>query len=273
MKVLVVLSALAAIATAQYLPYANFGYAGYAGYPGYAGYAGAYGLNLRSYAAPIAYGSQYHAQDTFGGYHYGYADGLSNKVETRRADGTTAGSYNYVDAEGQVQTISYTAGANGFQVEGTNLPVAPVANLKAPVHTLVGPAPVQDTPEVQAARAEFTRLFAEAASRTRRSAPEPVSDTPEVTAEKARFRALFAEAAAAAEAGATPVASYLADTPEVAAEKARFEAAFKTAEARAALPLTYAARPLAYNGLPYAGLPYAGLPYAAPFAGFNRFFY
>lgn len=266
MKVLVVLSAVAALSAAQY------NYAGFNAYNPYGtfynGVPSAYGLNLRSYAPAAVYGSQYHAQDNFGGYQYGYADGLSNKLETRRADGSTAGSYSYVDTNGQTQTVRYTAGAGGFQVEGTNLPVAP--------------KPVQDTPEVAKARAEFQAAFQAAASRQRRSAPRPVQDTPEVAAEKAKFRALFAQSAAAAAAGATPVASYLADTAEVAAEKARFHAAYNAAAARAAAPAVPVAAPapFPYTGLPYSATPFNGFYngqyngfYNNYFNGFNRFFY
>lgn len=266
MKVLVVLSAVVALAAAQYLPY-NSGYNWANGY----GYnAAAYGLNLRSYAptqynygytpvqynsgyAPYNYGSQFHAQDDFGGYQYGYADGLSTKSEHRRADGSTAGQYSYVDSNGQTQSVSYTAGANGFQVEGTNLPVAPVATQ----------APVQDTPEVQAARAEFMRAFHAAASRQRRSAPQPVAETPEVLAARAQHARLYAASAAAAAVGATPVATYLADTPEVAAEKARFFAAFNTAQARTALPV---------GAVNYPGLAYNTAAFPTPYTGNNNFF-
>ena len=147
-------------------------------------------------------------------------------------------------------------------MEGTNLPVAPAEVRAAP---LVGPAPVQDTPEVMAARAEFMRAFHEAASRQKRSAPQPVVDTPEVRAARAEFERLYAPSAAAAAAGATPVATYLADTPAVAAAKARHQAAFTTAQARAALPYTY-------PGFPYSAFPntYSGF---TGFNGFNRFFY
>merc|ERR1711872_640715 len=76
---------------------------------------------------------------------------------------------------GQPQTQHYVADALGFRVSGTNLPVAPSvpesAALVAPaapavpaVPALVGPAPVQDTPEVVKAREEFLALYNEAAA-------------------------------------------------------------------------------------------------------------
>lgn len=77
-----------------------------------------------------AVSSQYHTQDNHGQYSYGYADPNSQKHESRSADGVTHGGYSYVDGNGLVQSVKYTADhVNGFQVAATNLPVGP-----APVH-------------------------------------------------------------------------------------------------------------------------------------------
>ena len=75
-------------------------------------------------AAPVTQ-SQYHAQDELGQYNFGYADPNSARVETKTADGVVRGSYNYVDTNGQIQTVQYVADALGFRVAATNLPVAP----------------------------------------------------------------------------------------------------------------------------------------------------
>ncbi|XP_037080593.1 cuticle protein 19.8-like [Pollicipes pollicipes] len=217
MKVLVVVFAVLAVAAAQYaLPYSGLGYSGYphaAGYwnnfatpystyPGapYTTYAAA---PYTAYAAPAGVSSQHYSLSRRGDYSYGYADGLSTKTESKNAYGATLGSYSYVDPNGLTQTVNYVADSAGFRAQGTNLPVAPVADLKAPVNTLVGPAPVEDTADVKAARAEFRKLYAEAAaavkaanaSRGRRSAPLPVSDTPEVVAAKAEHARLYNAAA------------------------------------------------------------------------------
>ena len=64
-------------------------------------------------AAPVVTApliSQYHAQDELGQYSYGYNGGLSAKAETKSLDGVTRGSYSYVDADGKLQTVSYSAG-------------------------------------------------------------------------------------------------------------------------------------------------------------------
>merc|ERR1712133_193312 len=104
------------------------------------------------------------------------------KHEQGNAYTGVTGSYSYVDANGVLQTTNYIADGLGFRVQATNLPVAPAApevaaleapvfNLEAPVFDLVGPAPVEDTPEVAAAKAEFQAKFDEAANREKRSTP------------------------------------------------------------------------------------------------------
>merc|ERR1712156_214346 len=68
-------------------------------------------------ATPVdATNSQYHAQDDFGQYNYGYSDPNSVKQEVKTADGVTRGSYSYVDANGIVQTVNYISDAMGFRV-------------------------------------------------------------------------------------------------------------------------------------------------------------
>merc|ERR1711915_792279 len=72
--------------------------------------------------------SQFHAQDEFGQFSFGHAGGPSARSEARNAYGVTTGSYQYVDANGILQTAQYISDpVNGFRVSATNLPVAPVA--------------------------------------------------------------------------------------------------------------------------------------------------
>merc|ERR1712115_23534 len=119
----------------------------------------------------------------------------------------------------------------------------------------------------------------------------PIEDTPDVAAAKEAFSAVFTDAEAgglAAKQAAQIADSYLADDEAVAAAKVEFLAAFADAEAgglsakQAPAPL---AAPVVAPALPYAGYPYginalnvlgaypgygyaAGLPYAAyPYAG------
>ena len=117
--------------------------------------------------APIsAPSSQFHAQDEFGQFSFGYENINSAKTETKDAFGVTRGSYQYVDANGLLQTVHYIADdINGFRVAGTNIPVAaaglPVAGAAAPL-PLAAPLPVVETPEVAAARAEHAKAHVKA---------------------------------------------------------------------------------------------------------------
>merc|ERR1740116_722437 len=130
------------------------------------------------------------------------------------------GSYSYVDANGVVQTTNYIADGAGFRVQATNLPVAPVAPevepLVAPVHVYVlpvapvydgvAPAPVEDTPEVAAAKAAHLALLAgEAPAAVEAEAPAaveveaPVEEEAPAAVEAAVEEAVEEEAPAAVE--------------------------------------------------------------------------
>merc|ERR1711971_1348850 len=77
---------------------------------------------------PLFQEPQFHAQDEFGQFSFGYENINSAKTETKDAFGVTRGSYQYVDANGIVQTVNYIADdINGFRVAGTNIPVAVAA--------------------------------------------------------------------------------------------------------------------------------------------------
>ena len=136
---------------------------------------------------PVPTSSQWHAQSGLGDYVYGYQAGPSAKSEVKTLDGITQGSYSYVDAASKLQTVNYVADSLGFRVAATNLPTPPVYDGKAP-------EPVEDTPEVKAAKAEHLSLVAKAKNGEAvvvvpevapLKAPEPVEDTVEVKAAKA----------------------------------------------------------------------------------------
>merc|ERR1712223_976802 len=206
MNAFILLTACVAASQAQYIAHPRFhavagAYAGVpAGVPVAAGVYAPYAAPV-PVAAPVAPSSQFHAGDEFGNIQYGYANINSQKHEVGNTYGGVSGTYSYVDANGVVQTTNYIADGLGFRVQATNLPVAPaapeVAELKAPVFDLeapvfngvqapapvfdlVGPAPVEDTPEVVAAKAAFKAAFDEAASREKRSTP--AATTPLVAA-------------------------------------------------------------------------------------------
>ncbi|KAG8237234.1 hypothetical protein J437_LFUL017511 [Ladona fulva] len=214
MKVLVVISAVLAVAAATgtgfaystAVPYLNglgynghfrnaYGYNGILPYAGYHGYSSAvlpYAAHhvaapytahhvaapyaAHHYAAPIAYNalatkSQYHAQDELGQASFGHATHDQTHTAFRNAFGGVTGHYSYINPEGKIVEASYVADSLGYRVASNDLPVAPAVPA---VPDLVGPAPVQDTPEVVAARAEHLAAHAEAKSRQRRQAILPL---------------------------------------------------------------------------------------------------
>merc|ERR1712013_655652 len=126
-----------------YLPYAtNYGYNVPATAPVV---AAAPVVESSQVVAPVsgapydASNSQYHAQDDFGQYNYGFSHPTQTKQELKTADGVTRGSYSYVDANGLLQTVNYISDAMGFRVAASNLPVhhvdAPVAQAAPAVQT------------------------------------------------------------------------------------------------------------------------------------------
>merc|ERR1712126_507080 len=112
--------------------------------------------------APLT--QQFHSQDEFGNTGYGYTNINSAKHEVGHPLVGVSGGYSFVDANNELQTVSYVADGRGFQVKATNLPVAPTFNPELPV------APV-DTAEVAAAKADHAAAHAEINAREKRSTP------------------------------------------------------------------------------------------------------
>jgi hypothetical protein len=179
MKSFVVLAAVLACAAAKPglvgygglpLGYSAYGYStlGY-GAPAVtyaAGPAVSYAAPAVTYAAPAVVApavtkTQYHAQDELGQSSHGYAYPGQAAAEVRDAAGNVRGSYAYINPNGEEIRVNYVADGAGFRVASNALPVAPAA-------TLVGPAPVQDTPEVVAARAAHLAAVQEASARSGR---------------------------------------------------------------------------------------------------------
>merc|ERR1711874_322503 len=172
----------------------NYAYAPYA--QAYAPYAQAYAPAYTVAAAPApvvpvpapAISSQFAAGDEFGNTQYGYSNLHAAKHEVGNAFTGVSGGYQYVDPAGKLQTVTYVADALGFRTEDSRLPVhvaelpvapvheyelpvAPVHEYElpvAPVYDGVAPTPVEDTPEVAAAKAEHLAAVAEVASRKKR---------------------------------------------------------------------------------------------------------
>lgn len=113
------------------------------------------GVGLAPAAAPVPTltyvpSAQFHSQNEFGGYNYGYvsADG-QGKNELRGADGSVVGTYQYVDPQGKPVTVQYSAGPQGFSASGLHLPQPvplPEANLRATAEHLAAKAAVKPTP-------------------------------------------------------------------------------------------------------------------------------
>ncbi|XP_048512150.1 uncharacterized protein LOC110117249 isoform X2 [Athalia rosae] len=134
-------------------------------------------------------------QDGLGQYSFGYSAPYQARSEVRSVDGVTRGSYSYVDGAGLVQSTDYTAdGEHGFRVAATNLPQAPV--------------PVQDTPEVAAARAAHLLAVEQAAGRNiednQQAAADDQSDGVSVVAESSADAKSFKDEVPSVEAAAEP---------------------------------------------------------------------
>jgi len=267
-----VLAALCASAKAQY-PF--YPYAGYAGLPvaapaavapaTVATYAAAAPIISQAVAAP-AVSSQFHSQDEFGNLAHGYSTFNSAKHEQGNAFLGVSGSYSYVDPEGKLQTTNYIADGLGFRVQATNLPVAPVFEGKAPVFegkapvfNLVGPAPVEDTAEVKAAKLEFKAKFDEVAAREKRSTPaatEAIEPLKLVAPAPVAVAAPFAYAGAYAGAYAAPYTYGAYAAPYT---YGAYAAPYTFAHGLA--PYTFpAATPVDYSVIPAINIPVAPLP-------------
>lgn len=147
------------------------------------------------YAAPAAVvspiKSQYHTQNEFGQYAYGYNDGYSSKSETKHANGLTEGAYSYVDPNGVLQQYKYVSDENGYRVSGTNLPVAPAV----PAVEVPAVPAVESVVAVKAVEAAPAPAVYQAAE-----LPQQVQDTPEVAAAKVAHQIAYDEAKKAADA-------------------------------------------------------------------------
>lgn len=166
--------------------------------------------------------SQYHSQDSLGQYAYGYGNALSAKHEAKSIDGVTRGNYAYIDPQGNVQTVAYTADSwNGFRVAATNLPEAP-KDLSEPV---------KDTPEVEKARAEHLTLIQQGGVGVELA--EPVKETPEVALARSEHLAAIerAKSAELIDIKLEPVK----ETPEVALARSEHLKAVEVAKTRNAI--------------------------------------
>lgn len=209
--------------------------------------------------APVV--SQYHSQDELGQYSYGYNGGSSAKSEIKSLDGVTRGAYSYVDAEGKLQSVEYTADAmNGFRATSSNMPVAPI-------ETRTAPLPVQETAEVAKARADHMVAFEEAKVRAA-AEPEMEEAKAEEIAPVVEAKSILTPAPIAPIAAPiAPIAAPLLRTENIATSPLAFSYAYSAPN------FGYAAYPYHFGGYPYnynynfvrsaLPVPFAGFP--APF--------
>ncbi|KAG8306737.1 cuticle protein 6-like [Homalodisca vitripennis] len=133
------------------------------------------------YLRPLT-SAQFHAQDGLGQFNFGYAGNNQFRSEARLLDGSVRGSYSYVDPNNKLVRVVYIADSEGYRVlEGNNLPTVPA--VPAP---LEAPAPVDYTPEVAAARAEFEKTYKELAAKA--AVPEESEATEVKSSEERRKR-------------------------------------------------------------------------------------
>ena len=74
-------------------------------------------VTVNAAPAPVnqATSTQFHAQDEFGNFQYGYSNINSQKHETGNIHTGVSGSYSYTDAHGIGRTINYVADGLGFR--------------------------------------------------------------------------------------------------------------------------------------------------------------
>ncbi|KAL1491270.1 hypothetical protein ABEB36_011890 [Hypothenemus hampei] len=102
---------------------------------------------------------QYHGQDGLGGYLYGYQVPDIAKNEKKEPAGSLRGAYNYVNGDGQEIRVQYWDDGTGFHQEDN------VAEIL--------PQPVEDSPEVKAAKEAFFKRWQEEAERNSHPIEDP----------------------------------------------------------------------------------------------------
>ncbi|QQP50512.1 Cuticle protein 6 [Caligus rogercresseyi] len=101
---------------------------------------------------------QFHAQDEFGNLKFGYSNINSAKSEAGNTYGGVSGGYQYVDANGVLQSVSYVADGLGFRTVDSPDSPSPCR----PRGCSPRPGPRSHTPEVAEAKAEFQKAYDEA---------------------------------------------------------------------------------------------------------------
>ncbi|KAK9753043.1 Insect cuticle protein [Popillia japonica] len=212
---------------------------------------------LETVVVPVAsVATQYHAQDSTGQYTYGYSNPLSSKAEVRSLDGAIKGAYNYLDGEGKVQSVSYSADAKtGFHLtSATNLPQAPAV---PELPKLILPVPVEDTKEVVEARAKHLDAFKEAETR---SSAEPATVTTTIETTLPSLKVTTPALATLSTVRAAPILSYNYGIPGATVTYSTYSAPLLTYNSVFTTPFLHPALPV--PALPAVSL-LPGLPGAS----------
>lgn len=192
-------------------------------------------IGITPFAHPIQ--SLYHAQDNHGQYVYGYATPTSTKTEAKSIDGVTRGGYSYIDSHGILQSVEYSADPiHGFRVAATNLPqdLPDVAHAKAKhlaeyesikaehlaARTVQYSNPVA-VPYAAVPQIPQAQLL-----------PLPVQDLPEVAAAKAKHLAEYEAIKAQHLSQAQVIPTAPQELPEVLKARAEHLAAVEATKAR-----------------------------------------
>ncbi|XP_071537562.1 uncharacterized protein [Panulirus ornatus] len=170
--------------------------------------------NMAPFASMAPIHTQYNSRDEFGQYAFGYNGGFNNRAEIRDAFGNVRGSYNYLDADGNVQTQHYVADALGYRVQGTNLPEAIAAEY------------LEYAEDVAAARADHMAAHEAAAAPAALPEPKYIDYAEDVAAARAEHLAAHE---------ALPEPKYIDYAEDVAAARAEHMAAHEEATAAAAV--------------------------------------
>lgn len=135
-----------------------------------------------TYAFPAFEGEQRVdvTQDTLGNYNYLIKTADFSKMEVRHPDGSVTGEYSFPDATGAIKLFKYRSGKDGFQIVDGPVPVAPIDK----------GVPVPEGAELIAARNQHLALL-RGGSLPVAPALAPIDDTPEVKAAKEAFFAAF----------------------------------------------------------------------------------
>jgi len=88
---------------------------------GFSGYMPYQQATVREIPSTVV-SKQYHSQDEFGNYKYGYTNPNFEKHESGNANSEVKGHYSYIDENGNARRLYYVADEHGFHITGDDVP-------------------------------------------------------------------------------------------------------------------------------------------------------